>query len=126
MVGPTITNDTEETLAQQQAAGLRALADLITRHPALAPHLEYVLRGMHEPLTSRDGDVRAVLEAFHAAAMASGATVTVDNREDQCRVRARFGPVAVLMTAEAALMAGQQPSAPKYAPLAVEGVSTGA
>lgn len=112
-------------LARKQAAGLRALADMITANPALAKRLGYALRNMHQPLVSDDGDPRGALAAFHAAATASGAVVEVENRADRCRVWARFGPVAVLMTATADLMAGEPSRAPKYAPLAV-GVSAGA
>jgi hypothetical protein len=113
---------TEETLAQQQADGLRSLADLITRNPELAEQLRFPLRYLSTPLDASDGDVRGVLSAFHRATTAAGATVTVDNGRDRCKVSARFGPVVVSMSADAALMAGEQPApAPKYPPLEVTG-----
>lgn len=113
------TVDTEAVaLATEQAAGLRALADLITRNPEFAPALKFSLGWIYVPLIS--GDARATLTVFHRAAAASEATVTVTNGRDQCSVIARFGPVAVKMAADAAQMGGQQPApAPQYAPLNV-------
>jgi hypothetical protein len=112
-------DDKMVTLAREQAAGLRALADLITANPALAEYLRFALRGMYAPLGSHDGDVRAVLETFYRAAGEGGAAVTVDNGPQRCEVAAAFGPVTVSMGAKAELMAGEQPRTPTYMPLAV-------
>jgi hypothetical protein len=113
-------DDKMVTLAREQAAGLRALADLITANPALAERLKFALCHMYAPLGAHVGDVRAVLEMFYRAADTGGAAVTVDNDTQRCEVIARFGPVVtVSMGATAEQMAGEQPRTPTYMPLAV-------
>jgi hypothetical protein len=119
------TVDDKTALAREQAAGLRALADMITANPALAERLGFALGGMYAPLGSHVGDVRAVLETFYRAASEGGAAVTVDNGPQRCEVAAAFGPVTVSMGAKAEQMAGEQPRTPKYTPLAV-GMTAGA
>jgi hypothetical protein len=65
MVDAAGTPDTSgKTVAQQQIAGLLALAAMIERHPEIAEHLRFPLRQLHTPLTSRDEDPRGTLEAF--------------------------------------------------------------
>jgi hypothetical protein len=109
-------------LAREQATGLRALADLITRHPDLAVVFRLQLSSIYVPLVS--GDVRAQLEEFHRGATAAKVRVTVDNLPDECRVTAQFTDAVVIeMAAKAERMAGEspRPPAPKYAPLSVGG-----
>lgn len=109
-------------LARKQAAGLRALADLIARHPALAEACRLSLAHLYVPLVS--GDVRALLEEFHRAATAAKVRVTVYNWPDECRVTAQFtDAVGIEMGANAERMAAgaSRPPAPKYAPLNVGG-----
>jgi hypothetical protein len=105
-------------LAQQQAAGLRALATLIEQNPTVAWCSRYSLSDILVPLIEADGDPRAQLVAFHAAAHAHGATVTVTNADNGCHVAAEFGPVAVRMVATAAALAGNRPPYPHYEPVA--------
>lgn len=109
MVGNKATGDA--------AAGLRALADLLERHPELPTRLNFALRHIAQPLTTHDGDVRGALAAFRNAAEDSPATVTVVNDPDRCRVIADFGGgVRVTMSADADLMAGT-PQPATYLPL---------
>ncbi len=117
MVDNEATGTEVASLARQQAAGLRALADLLEWHPELAERLSFALCHMGQPLVERDGDVRGVLEEFRAAAEDSPAMVTVVNDPDRCRVVADFGGgVRVTMSADADLMAGT-PQPATYLPL---------
>lgn len=117
MVGNDAARIEVASLARRQAAGLRALASVLERHPELAEHLAFALCHMDQPLIEHDGDVRGVLEAFRSAATDSPATVTVDNNPVRYRVTADFGGgVRLTMTADAHLMAGTPQPAP-YRPL---------
>lgn len=107
-------------MAAEQAAGLRALAELITRNPALAD-FTFPLSHLDAVLTEYATDARAALETFYRAAAASGASVAIDNLPHQCEVSAHFGPVVVTMCAKADLMAGEQARVCKYEPLTVPG-----
>ncbi|HVV10550.1 hypothetical protein [Amycolatopsis sp.] len=118
MVGTnTSPDESGDTLAERQAAGLRALAAMIEQNPHLSQCLRFALGGMIAPLIDTDGDLRARLQAFHAAARAHGATVTVRNEQEGCHVAAEFGAVAVRMIGTAADLAGQRPRYPDYEPL---------
>lgn len=114
----------DETLAREQAAGLRALAAMIEQNLGLARCLRYALGDMFAPVIESDGDPRARLAEFHAAAHAHGATVTVRNADEGCHVAAEFGPVGVRMMGAADLLAGGGPRYPRYESL-VFGESAG-
>lgn len=110
---------TEKTLAQQQAAGLRALADMIEQNPELAEELSFALQRLHAPLIDTTKHPRVMLAAFRDAATTAGAKVVVRNNITECRVEFTFsGEVGVLVNATAGVLAGVAEK-PAYEPLGV-------
>ena len=66
----------EPTLASRQAAGLRALADMIEANPEVAEHLRYTFGHMGVPLIVQcDGEIREALARLVRAGKAHGATI---------------------------------------------------
>lgn len=88
------------TLAQQQAAGLRALADLIEQNPQAAQWLRHTLTysGINAHLRS-DSDKAAQQAEFARIARRYGATTTKDISDKFHNVVADFGAVKVDMIA---------------------------
>ncbi|GGM64317.1 hypothetical protein GCM10012275_38600 [Longimycelium tulufanense] len=90
----------ELTFAQQQAAGLRALADLIEDNPALAERLRYSLERIISPLFSGENDHKALLAAFARAGKRHGAQITKDSDGKYFGVNLTWGPVTLYVYAE--------------------------
>lgn len=90
------------TQAQQQVAGLRALANLLEVNPDLADDLSYSmghgLLGMplHNDTVT---DQRARLAEWSRAALAHGGKVAKGVRDDKFEVAATFGPLRVRIIA---------------------------
>jgi hypothetical protein len=111
----------DKPLHIRQAEGLRLFADAIEQNPDLGGHLSFALRSMHDFIVNDDAQPYVELRAFHAAMKAAGADVAVKNGYDKCEVKATFlGAVVVSLSANAAVMAGQQPNPVSYEPLVVE------
>lgn len=98
-------NTTEpSTLATQQAAGLRALADLIENNPDLNDDLRWLTSDLSAYVADKE-----VLAKFARAAVAQGAKVTKDFPPDSRPDRhfylyASFGPVQVRLHCERAVV----------------------
>lgn len=92
------TTDTA-TLAQQQAAGLRALADMIENNSYLAQETRYVLDQINVPVSHAE-DPKGALAAFIRAAKAHGATVTKDNNDQWGGVILTWGKVGLYVYAK--------------------------
>lgn len=84
-------NDNRDSLAAQQAAGLRKLADAIEANPELAPHLRHACHSSAHIFN----DVPATFATFARAAKASGAKVTKDYHGKFAHVRADWDGVSV-------------------------------
>lgn len=82
-------------LAHQQAAGLRALADMIELHPQLAEALRYTIDKVNVPIGHVVGDVRAAMADFVRAGARSGATVTKEQDDTWSGVTLLWGPVGI-------------------------------
>lgn len=89
---------TELTLAEQQAAGLRALADVIEANPDLATR--FTRDTIHMTIHTRGEDEAAELAEWARLAKAHGASVSKDIGELMYNVVATFaGSVKVAMLA---------------------------
>lgn len=107
--------EVEPPLNVQQAAGLRALADAVEANPELGDILKAQI-GYLSVVVSRDSARR--MRVFAKALAGAGAVVDIDNGENECIVKARFGPVHVRAWARAEEMAGRVYSpAPSYPPV---------
>jgi hypothetical protein len=82
------------TLADEQAAGLRALADLIDANPHIADHLAFALHHILVPVMNQPGP-RRVMTDLVTAAKACGAPVEIDPRGAYIHALLKFGPVTV-------------------------------
>jgi hypothetical protein len=81
-----------QDLANDQATGLRALADLLEANPHLAPSMVYPLRGGLQAPLGHTNDPRATMAAW---ARAHG-KVTKDFTETWAKVLMEFGPAVQL------------------------------
>lgn len=85
-----------ETLAQQQAAGLRALADMIEAHPGLAENFRYTaIEDVNVPLSHSTNEPALTIAAFVRAAKAHGASVEKNYSEKYGGVYLRWGPIGL-------------------------------
>lgn len=83
----------EPTLAQQQAAGLRALADMIEANPELAPNFSYTLGNSGIYVMPRADDTAAEMAAVARIARRYGAKTDKCVSEKQYNLMADFGAV---------------------------------
>jgi hypothetical protein len=89
----THTPDTDRAAAL--AAGLRALAAMVTEHPHLAKDLGCAGRHMLVSVGHGSDVARDQILAFARAGLASGATVTEMDNGTHAGVRVAFGPICV-------------------------------
>jgi len=86
-------------LANEQAAGLRALADMLEANPHLAIQLGLTFRSLGQHVFP-DNRPRELFAEFARAALAAGAVVTKRHHGDYGKVRASWGPVVVDLQAD--------------------------
>lgn len=86
---------TTTTRAQEQATGLRRLADLIEAEPQLADWLSHTLQTSGINAFPPDEDERVALAWFVRVMKAAGATITKSTSASLYQVAAHFGSVKV-------------------------------
>jgi hypothetical protein len=88
-------NNNRDSLAAQQAAGLRALADMIERNPNLASHTKYTFVQI-----DTFADTQSEIRDFVRAGLAHGAEVTKDAKGDVWfTAKLAWGPVVLHVNA---------------------------
>ncbi|WP_116051916.1 hypothetical protein [Amycolatopsis palatopharyngis] len=94
---------TEKTLAQQQAEGLRALADMIEQNPELAEELRYsAMEGVNIPILH---NAASTIAAFARAGVAHNAQIEEHSNEKHAGTYLRWGPVGIHVYARRELLA---------------------
>lgn len=89
------TTTEAQGLAAQQAAGLRALADMIDAHPEVAELIRFSgLERLLAPVGSTDDAVMVMADLIRKA-KARGATVTKSAEDDWFNVHVAWGPVGI-------------------------------
>ncbi|WP_263251607.1 hypothetical protein [Saccharopolyspora rosea] len=90
-----------DTLAQQQAAGLRALADMIETNPELAESARWSFDGLLVPV-EHTGAARAAIDRFANAAVTYGASVTAEADEKWSGINVSWGALRLYVYASRA------------------------
>lgn len=91
----TAVDDAAEVeLAREQAAGLRALADMIEQNPHLAEQVRYSFTAVNVPI-GRSGDVRATMTDFVRRGVRAGAVVTKEQDDSWAGATLAWGPVGI-------------------------------